>query len=175
MKGLTYIWLYRICVCIAVSRCDPHPDCCLQQAIRACMRPNVSAGHQSCCYFIQHLSPVSVDNMQSVVLFRISIQRSMSAFRHLCRVQSGKLAGDSMAGHHDSDDNVSARIFQGAKVSTDMLFCSARIRPGRPARPQRFLFPGRMYAPFTLSETPCYECRTAAMNGFLFCTAGRTG
>ncbi|MBK5017133.1 FAD-dependent oxidoreductase [Pantoea sp. S62] len=125
--------------------------------------------------FIQHLSPVSVDNMQSVVLFRISIQRSMSAFRHLCRVQSGKLAGDSMAGHHDSDDNVSARIFQGDKVSTDMLFCSARIRPGRPARPQRFLFPGRMYAPSALSETPCYECRTAAMNGFLFCTAGRTG
>lgn len=105
------------------------------------MRPNVSAGHQSCCYFIQYLSPVSVDNMQSVVLFRISIQRSMSAFRHLCRVQSGKLAGDSMAGHHDSDDNVSARIFQG--IRSAQICSSALPEYGRVAlRAHRdFFFP----------------------------------
>lgn len=35
--------------CIAVYRCGPHADCCLQQALRACMRLNVSA----CRYFIQ--------------------------------------------------------------------------------------------------------------------------
>lgn len=79
MKGALLTGLYQPGGRIPASRCGPHAKCCQQQDLRACIRLNVSARHLPCRCFIQHLSPVSVDNIPPVMLFRISNRRPASA------------------------------------------------------------------------------------------------